>query len=189
MLNRTITIAGPTGGGMQHLRVLLALTPEGQCVTPTGQDVALADRAEWICREMYPMYRAHAPGDGWQRAEQHHFRYWHTMDIIHRPDRPADIRFFIRPGGSAPIRALSSWKVRAMPSEPSAEWFQRPAGCIEVALPDFYLDRWPEHHLAAIAERLGLGTPDMASALRVHSAWCRINRRIWQRVGGAPENA
>lgn len=196
-----LIIAGPPGGGMNHLRCLLGLAPGGEIRDLSGRRVADSDKEQFLLQVYYHSNRAYTGSAIHRGPERNVWRsgsYWLRMEWLTR-DLYTESRVQhdpLPPAGSVqcvPRAGHIDWVVglyRAKCPDLNGHTVQRQqaftgkfltvqSDCHPVYLPDLYHRDWVDQSLAPLCDRLARSRPGMDSARRVHHRWCDLNDRLY----------
>jgi len=205
-MNNKIWITGCYGSGINHIRLLLGMSPGKEIIDLSGRRVADASKLDFVMRVMYHdsrIFDGAPPVRNGQTNSWESQSYWlrmewltrekytetavvHTYNIASKKQSDEDRVIFVQVGDVDLVTQLYRAKCPDLNGstyeeqyEKNLRWRMVPRGVDAVVVTDHLYSRdWSTDNLPHLLEQIGYAPADVSEAEKIHHRWCDLNDRL-----------
>lgn len=207
-MNDKIFITGCSGSGINHIRLLLGMSPGREIRDLSGRLVADPSKFDFVMRVMYndirtstgkaPVRNGHTSWGQpsyWLRMEwltretYTESTVTHDPEIVDKKQSSGDRVIFVKVGDVDLVTRLYLAKCPGLNGstyneelERNRAWQTVPAGVDAVVVTDdLYRRDWASSGLAKVLDQIGYAPVHLSDAEKIHHRWCDLNDRLLER--------
>lgn len=202
-MNNKIWINGCMGSGINHIRLLLGMSPGKEIIDLSGRRVADVSKLDFVIRVMYHDSRI-SDGKPSMRNSQNNWgsvSYWlrmerltrekytetavrHSYNIEKQSDK--DRTIFLQVGDVDRVTELYRAKCPDLNGRTYEEEFKEnlrwqtvPEGVDAVVVTDeLYRRDWVSNNLLHLLDQIGYAPADLSETEKIHHRWCDLNDQL-----------
>lgn len=206
MMNNKIWIAGCHGSGINHIRLLLGMSPGGEIIDFSGRRVSDTSKFDFVMRVIYHDSRTFTGTPPVRNGITNPFEmpsYWlriefmtrekytetlitHDPNIIEKKQSNKDKVIFVQVGDVDRVTQLYQAKCPGLNGRTyeeefklNLEWQQVPEGADGVIITDeLYKRDWVANNLLNLLDQIGYTPSDLSKIEKIHHRWCDLNDQL-----------
>lgn len=210
MMNNKIWITGCHGSGINHIRLLLGMSPGKEIIDLSGRRVADVSKLDFVMRVMYHDSRIfdgtppvrNSQTNTWRRQSYWLRMEWltrekytetevrHSYNIVRKKQSDKDRTIFLQVGDVDRVTQLYRTKCpdlngRTYEEEfkENLQWQTVPEGVDAVVVTDeLYRRDWVSNNLLHLLDQIGYAPADPSETEKIHHRWCDLNDQLFKRT-------